>query len=147
MQAILMCPSVRVEIRGVEFLANPIVLKSTSIDVILRMDWLNPRKAIIQSENGIVHLTSKSGEEVVCKATTIARKVCSVNQMEGATIDKTKVVNEFLDVFPDDLPGMSPDRDIEFVIEILPRTTPIAKRPYWMGVNELEELKKQLKEL
>ena len=42
MQATLMCPSVRVEIRGVEFLANPIVLKFSSIDVILGMDWLNP---------------------------------------------------------------------------------------------------------
>ena len=98
-------------------------------------------------ENGTVHLTSKSGEEVVCKATTIARKVCSVNQMNGATMDKTKVVNEFLDVFPNDLLGMSPDHDIEFIIELLLGTTPIAKRPYQMGVNELEELKKQLKEL
>jgi len=39
------------------------------------------------------------------------------------------------------------DRDIEFIIELLPGTTPIAKRPYRMGVNELEELKKQIKEL
>ena len=67
--------------------------------------------------------------------------------MEGATIDKTKVVNELLDVFPNDLPGMPPDHDIEFIIELLPRIAPIAERPYWMGVNELEELKKQLKEL
>ena len=122
-------------------MANPIVLKSSSIDVILGMDWLNPRKAIIQCENGTVHLTSKSGE-VVCKATTTTREMCSVNQMEGATIDKTKVVNEFPDVFPDDLPGMPLDCDIEFIIELLPGTAPIAKRPYWMGVNELEELKK-----
>ena len=117
------------------------MFKSSSIDVILRMDWLNPRKAIIQCENGIVHLTSKSGE-VVCKATTMTREVCSVNQMNGATMDKTKVVNEFLDVFPNDLLGMLPDRDIEFIIELLPGTAPIAKRPYQMGVNELEELKK-----
>ena len=77
----------------------------------------------------------------------MTREVCSVNQMEGATIDKTNVINEFLDVFLDDLPGMPPDHDIEFIIELLPRTAPIAKRPYRMGVNELEELKKQLKEL
>jgi hypothetical protein len=44
MEATLMCPSVRVEIWGVEFLANPIVLKSSSIDVILGMDWLSPWK-------------------------------------------------------------------------------------------------------
>jgi len=57
------------------------------------------------------------------------------------------VVDEFPNVFPDELPGMPPDRDIEFLIELLPRTAPIAKRPYRMGVNELEELKNQLKEL
>jgi hypothetical protein len=51
-------------------------------------------------------------------------------------------VEEFLDVFPDDLPGMPPNRDIEFIIELLPETTSIAKCPYRMGVNELEEFKK-----
>ena len=56
-------------------------------------------------------------------------------------------MDEFLVVFPDDLPGMPPDHDIEFINELLPRTAPIAKRPYRMGVNELEELKKQIKEL
>ena len=50
-------------------------------------------------------------------------------------------------MFPDDLPGMPPDHDIEFIIELLSGTAPIAKRPYRMGVNELEELKKQIKEL
>jgi hypothetical protein len=51
-------------------------------------------------------------------------------------------VEEFSDVFPEELPGMPPDRDIEFIIELLPRTVPIAKRPYRMGVDKLEELKK-----
>jgi hypothetical protein len=58
-----------------------------------------------------------------------------------------QVVNEFPDVFPNELPGMPPDNDIEFLIEFLPRTAPIAKRPYRMGLDELEELKKQIKEL
>ena len=57
------------------------------------------------------------------------------------------MVDEFLDVFPDDLLGMPPDHDIEFIIELLPRTAPIAKHPYRMGVNQLEKLKKQIKEL
>ena len=52
------------------------------------------------------------------------------------------VVDEFPDVFPEDLLGMLPDRDIEFLIDLVPGTAPIAKRPYRMGVNELEELKK-----
>ena len=56
-------------------------------------------------------------------------------------------MNEFPNVFPDELPGMPPDRDIEFIIELLPGTAPIAKRPYRIGVNELEKLNKQIKEL
>jgi hypothetical protein len=57
------------------------------------------------------------------------------------------VVCEFLDVFPDDLPGLSPDRDIEFTIELVPGTAPISRRPYRMPPNELAELKIQLQEL
>ena len=57
------------------------------------------------------------------------------------------VVYEYLDVFLDKLPGVPPDRDIEFMIDLVPRTRPIAKRPYRMAANELTELKKQLQEL
>ena len=55
------------------------------------------------------------------------------------------MVDEFLNVFPDDLPGVPLDRDIEFIIKLLPGTALIAKHPNRMGVNELEELKKQIK--
>ena len=57
------------------------------------------------------------------------------------------VVCEFPDVFPDDLLGMPPEQEIEFIIELLPGTAPISKRPYRKVANELEELKKQLREL
>jgi hypothetical protein len=57
------------------------------------------------------------------------------------------VVNEFPDVFPEDLPGMPPDQDIEFVIELMPSTTPIYKTPYRMATPELAELKEHIKEL
>ena len=66
--------------------------------------------------------------------------------MKGTSIEDIRIVNEYLDVFPDELPGMPPKQDIEFIIELLPGTTPIAKRPYRMGVNELAELKKQIRE-
>ena len=56
-------------------------------------------------------------------------------------------MEEFPYIFPDDLPGMPLDHDIEFIIELLHGTAPIAKRPYRMRVNKLEELNKQLKEL
>ena len=54
---------------------------------------------------------------------------------------------EFLDVFPEELLGMPPDSYVEFVLDLLLRTTPISKRPYRMSVEELKELKKQLTEL
>jgi hypothetical protein len=57
------------------------------------------------------------------------------------------VVCEFPDVFPEDLPGLPPERDVEFVIEIKPGTAPISRRSYRMPPNELVELKTQLQDL
>jgi hypothetical protein len=57
------------------------------------------------------------------------------------------VVCEFPDVFPKDLPGLPPQRDVEFVIELKPGTTPISRRSYRMPPNELAELKTQLRDL
>ena len=70
-----------------------------------------------------------------------------VFSMETKTLEEVLVVNEYPDVFPEELPGMPPDRDIEFVIDLVPGTAPIAKRPYRMAASELAELKKQLEEL
>jgi hypothetical protein len=57
------------------------------------------------------------------------------------------VVKDFPNVFPEELPGMPPYREVEFVIDPLPRTAPISKLSYRMSVEELKELKKQLMEL
>jgi hypothetical protein len=70
--------------------------------------------------------------------------VCSI---QAHIVEEVLVVCEYPDVFPDDLPRMPPDRDLEFIIDLVPETAPIAKRPYRMAANELEELKKQLREL
>ena len=57
------------------------------------------------------------------------------------------MVCEFPDIFPDELPGLPPDRDMEFKIELVPGTATISRRPYRMSPNELAELKIQLQEL
>ncbi|XP_057538116.1 uncharacterized protein LOC130815644 [Amaranthus tricolor] len=57
------------------------------------------------------------------------------------------VVNEFLDVFPDEIPGMPPQREIDFTIDLVPGTGPVSKAPYRMAPKEMEELKSQLEEL
>jgi hypothetical protein len=67
--------------------------------------------------------------------------------LDGKTLEDIRVVCEYPDVFPEELPGMPPDRDVEFVIDILPGTAPISKRPYRMSSTQLIELKKQIKEL
>jgi hypothetical protein len=67
--------------------------------------------------------------------------------MKETALEEILVVQEYLDVFPEELLGIPPDHNIEFLIELLPRTPPISRRPYIMSVNELVELKKQLVEL
>jgi hypothetical protein len=62
-------------------------------------------------------------------------------------VERIPVVCEYPDVFPNELPGMPPDRDIEFAIELQPGTAPISMRPYRMPPTELAELKKKLQEL
>ena len=70
-----------------------------------------------------------------------------VFSMKAKSLEEVPVVNEYLDVFPEELPGMPPDRDIEFGIDLVPGTSPIAKGPYRMADPELVQLKKQLEEL
>ena len=67
--------------------------------------------------------------------------------MKDVRIEDIPVVREYANVFPDDLPGLPLDQDIEFVIELHPGTVPISKRPYRMPPKELAELKIQLQEL
>jgi hypothetical protein len=67
--------------------------------------------------------------------------------VEVIPIHQILVVCEFLDVFPDELPGLPPDRDVEFGIELIPGIAPISRRPYRIPPDELAELKKQLEAL
>jgi hypothetical protein len=69
---------------------------------------------------------------------------CAFAMMESP-LKKIPVVCDYADVFPDELLGMPPDRDIEFAIELQPGTTPISKRPYRMPLVELAELKNYCK--
>jgi len=71
----------------------------------------------------------------------------AANAIRPLTVAKIPVVCEFPDVFPEDLPRLPSDRDVEFKINLIPGTTPISRRPYRMPPNELAELKKQLQEL
>jgi hypothetical protein len=140
------CPGVRIILSGVEFLADLVVLKSKGIDVILGMDRLSQHHGLISCADKVVHLTNPDRIQVTCH-TRGHRPDIMVFNLEAKSIEDVPVVREYPDVFPEELPGMPPDRDIEFVIDLIPRTSPIAKRPYRMAAPELAELKKQLGEL
>ena len=66
---------------------------------------------------------------------------------EEIDMKEVPVVREYIDVFPEELPGLPPIREVEFAIEVIPGTTPISMAPYRMAPAELKELKTQLQEL
>ncbi|KAL0536903.1 hypothetical protein IC582_025866 [Cucumis melo] len=84
-------------------------------------------------------------KKLLRKGTTFLAHIVVV-QREKLKPEDVSVVKEFLDVFPDDLSGLPPDREIKFTIELLPGTTPISQAPYRMAPSELKELKMQLQE-
>jgi hypothetical protein len=135
-------------IMGRKFRATAIILEASSIDLILGMSWLRKANAIIACGRGTVELTSPKGERFQVKiAVTTSSKRAMFFIPEEFVGDNIRVVRDFPDVFLEELPGMPPDREVEFVIDLLPGTAPISKRPYKMSVEELKELKKQLMEL
>jgi hypothetical protein len=125
-----------------------IVLKGQDIDVILGMNWLAQHKAILNTDIRTIRLSY--GHEEVLLSIHVAISAKPFGRVYEAIIPEIQdilVVCEFPDVFPEDLPGLPPERDVEFVIELKPGTAPISRRSYRMPPNELAELKTQLQDL
>jgi hypothetical protein len=102
----------------------------------------------IHCVKGTIELTSSKGERFeVGIAVTTATKLAAFLVNGKFVGDNIRVVKDFPDVFPEELLGMTPYREVEFVIDPLPRTAPTFKRPYRMSVEELKGLKKELTEL
>jgi hypothetical protein len=125
-----------------------IVIKGQDIYVFLEMDWLAQNKAIINTDQRTIKLSY--GHEEVQLSIPIAVPVKASGQVFETIVQEiwdVLVVCEFPDVFLEDLPGLPPERDVEFVIELKPDMTPISRRSYRMPPNELAELKTQLQDL
>jgi hypothetical protein len=149
MHARHVCPKVSILIRGIEFLANLIVLESKGIDLILVMDWLSKHNGLVDCAKRAIRLTPSSGKELEYVAKNmVTDKVASnrivLNHLDAASILDIRTVSEFPDIFPEELSGMPVDHKIEFVIELVPGIAPIFKRPYRMAANQLAKLKEQL---
>jgi hypothetical protein len=126
---------------------NLIVINLVGMDVILGMEWMNQHKVILDISDRVVEINSPTvGHTTLYLPFWDNTDSCAYVTIISS-LDEILVVCEYLDVFPDELPGMPPDRDVEFVIELQPGTAPISKRPYRMPPKELAELKTQLQEL
>jgi hypothetical protein len=133
--------------RQLVFLLNLIIIDSQGIDIILDIDWLRKYNRLILWAKRAIRLTEEDGTTVEFVAAILTNQFSVFNQVMGTSLDEIRIVREFPNVFPEELPGMPPNWDIEFIIELLPGTLPILKRPYMMPMNELVELQKQIPEL
>ncbi|XP_075520565.1 uncharacterized protein LOC142553909 [Primulina tabacum] len=87
-------------------------------------------------------------ERLLCRGCDgFLASIVDVDNIVKLNIDDIDVVRDFADVFEDDVPGLPPDRDVEFVIDLVPGTVPISKAPYRMAPTEMKELKTQLQDL
>ena len=135
-----------ITIEGHPFLADLTLLPFDGLDVKLGMNLLTQHKGVISCSPWYVEITHPSGHIIRCEP-NLDRTISMLCTLEAKLVEEVPVVCEYPDVFPEELPSMPPDQDVEFVIDLLPGTGPIAKRPYHMLVDELEDLKKQLREL
>ena len=156
-------------IEGQEFPTDLVALDMRDFDVVLGMDWLSHHRSTLDCYkkevkfhrpgklevkfNGIRRELSSNMISAMV-AQRMLRKGCQgylayvvETEKEGTMVDEIPVVREFLDLFPDDIAGLPPKREVEFTIDLIPGSEPISIPPYRMAPAELRELKAQLEEL
>ena len=160
-----------IEIHGVTFSIDLIPTPMNGIDVIVGVDWMFRNRATVVVAEQLVRIQDPSGGELVVYGEGRGKRLafCSVAKARKylqrgcagylvyAMTDQTErrklavadvpVVSEFPDVFPEDLPGIPPDRQVEFGIDLIPGSAPVARTPYRLAPPELQELASQLQEL
>ncbi|KAE8726150.1 Detected protein of unknown function [Hibiscus syriacus] len=163
------CKGCPIRIQGIEFSVNLMELSFDEFEVILGMNWLFRYYGNVDYRLKMVTLGSPEGTKVnvIGERTNplanvilaMAAKKLLLQGCQGffanvidirakeKELDEILIVREFPDVFYAELPGLPPDREVEFQIEVMPGTTPIAMTPYRMAPKELQELKKQWQEL
>ena len=112
------------------------------MDIILGMNWMGVHRVVLDTVSQFVHINSPTHGSMTLSLMNSTPLVHAVHHAEGKKLADIPVVCEYPDVFSDDLPGMPPDRNVEFAIELQLGTAPISRRPYRMPPNELAGLKK-----
>jgi hypothetical protein len=118
---------VPLELSGRVFSTSLIVLSGQEIDVILGMRWMKMHKAILDLATRLVHMCSPVYEKVTLHLPAIAHIKASLHHVVELKLEDIHVVQEFLNVFPNDFLRIPPKRTIEFKIELQPGTTPFPK--------------------
>ena len=151
----MICRGSKLEILGILLIVDLRVMNMSEFDVILGMDWLTAYKVVIDCERRRVTIYTQDGTRVVFQGDkhdilpqTVYESRCH-RQLAGwlasltledevrQDLDLPRVVCEYEDVFPDELPGLPPQRVVDFSIELYPGTSPISMTSHKMAPVEL----------
>ncbi|GKB19838.1 putative reverse transcriptase domain-containing protein, partial [Tanacetum coccineum] len=160
---------VEIEIDDSIFRINLIPIVLGVFDIVIDMDWLDKYNANILCSQKLVQVVNPQSREIIIYGDKRKGdfKLCSVmkarkylshgcyayiahvtyTSFEKKNVKDVPIINEFLDVFPEDFLGIPPERKVEFRIDLIPGATPIAKTPYRLSLSEMKELMSQLQEL
>ncbi|KAJ9539506.1 LOW QUALITY PROTEIN: hypothetical protein OSB04_032239 [Centaurea solstitialis] len=160
-----------IELGGVRFRVDLIPIPMKEINVVLGMSWLGRHGAWFDCEGQRVKIRNPSGGDLIITGNGTKRppRTCSLakarryvkgggmsylvyvaeiaGEKKRKTVADVPVVRDFPDVFPEDLPGVPPERQVEFGIDLIPGAAPVAKAPYRLAPPEMQELSNQLEEL
>jgi hypothetical protein len=142
-----MIRSVPIQLGSQVIKTDLVLLNLEGIDVILGTNWMTEHRVLLDISSRVIEINSPHQGVITLYLPQQEYLHSCTYAITDIKVKDILVVCEYPDVFPDDLPGMPPDRDIEFIIELQPGTAPISKRPYHMPPNELAELKIQLQDL
>ncbi|XP_073041931.1 uncharacterized protein [Primulina eburnea] len=146
-----MVRDIGLELQGHLVYADLIVFPRPEFDIILGMDWLTNDivlidfKEKISAGEAVGHGAAQILIHKGCQASLTS--IISTHVVPSPSISDVPVVRYFPDVFSDDVTGLPPKRDVEFVIDLMPGTMPISKAPYRLAPFEMLELKQQIQEL
>ena len=161
----MICRGCELEISVTLLTVDLRIMDMSEFDVILGMDWLTLYRVVIDCERRRVTAYTQDDTRVVFQGgkhdilpQTVYESRCqgqlagwlaslTLEDEERPNLDLPRVVCEYVDVFPDELPRLPPHRDVDFGIELHPGTLPISMTPHRMAPVELQELRAQLQEL
>ncbi|GJS04398.1 putative reverse transcriptase domain-containing protein [Tanacetum coccineum] len=160
---------VEIEIDDSIFKIDLITIILGVFDIVIGMDWIDKYNTNIFCSQKLVRVINSQGREVIIYGDRMKGDfmLCSVMKVrryfsygchafmahvintsfEKKSVEDVPIVNEFLDVFPEELLGIPPERQVEFRIDLIPGSTPMAKNPYRLAPSKMKELMGQLQEL